>query len=195
MILECTRCEKVVDAEELFSYLDDDQAQPQGKWTLAKCPKCSLPLLTVQLPEVPEDETSRVFPARDRALGTGVPQTIRTAFGEARACLRAKAYMACAMMCYKCLEEICAERAVAEHSLSASLAKLKENGIIEDRLQVWAEALRGLGKGAAYGGNLTITARDARDLIEFTEALTEYLFTYRDKFDRFIDRRARRPQA
>jgi hypothetical protein len=32
---------------------------------------------------------------------------------------------------------------------------------------------------------------DAKDTIEFTEALIEYVFTYRHKFDEFMKRRAK----
>jgi len=42
------------------------------------------------------------------------------------------------------------------------------------------------------GDTIIATAsQDARDTLEFTEALIEYVFTYRDKFEEFKKRRAK----
>ena len=79
-----------------------------------------------------------------------------------------------------------------ERGLAAGLKKLKETGVIEPRLFEWAEALRTLGNEAAHGVRATISHQDAKDTLEFTEALTEYVFTYRDRFERFKSRRAKK---
>lgn len=193
MILECSRCEATVEAPKLFEYVDEDFAGPQGRWTLARCPKCSLPILTLQCDYgdgFDADPPARMYPARNRSLGFAVPEPIRVAFAEAQLCFRAKAYTASAIMCRKVLEGLCSEHGVKERGLSASLKKLKENGTIEARLFEWAEALRTLGNEAAHGVHSAISVQDAKDIIEFTEALSEYVFTYRDKFERFKQRRA-----
>jgi hypothetical protein len=196
MILECNNCEAFVEAQELHSYLDNDQEGPPGQWTLAKCPRCSMPMLAVQVDYGDGfDPPSRVFPPKSRELGYAVPEPIRIAFSEAQVCFRAKAFTASAIMCRKTLEGLCSEHNIRERSLSASLRKLKENGTIEARLFEWAEALRTLGNEAAHGVNSAITAQEAKDIIEFTEALAEYVFTYRDKFERFQKRRAKRGQS
>jgi hypothetical protein len=94
-------------------------------------------------------------------------------------------------MCRKVLEGLCIEHGVKERGLAANLKKLKENGIIEARLFEWAEALRTLGNEAAHGVSVSISAQDAKDILEFTEALTEYVFTYRDRFEQFQKRRSK----
>jgi hypothetical protein len=194
MILECNNCEAIVDAQVLFVYDDNDQEEPPGRWTLAKCPRCALPLLAVQVDAGDGfDAPSRIYPPKTRELSYSVPEPIRVAFTEAQACFRTKAYTAAAIMCRKALEGICSAHGVKERSLSASLEKLKENGTIEARLFEWAEALRTLGNEAAHGVNSTISAQDSKDIIEFTEALTEYVFTYRDKFAAFVRRRNKEP--
>ena len=192
MLLECSRCSAIVDAEEIASYDDSDREDPfPGRWTLAKCPRCTLPLLAVQVDYgegFANDMPARVYPPRDRTLGSSVPKSIRAAFDEATLCLKAKAYTASAIMCRKTLEGLCAEHGVKERNLSLSLKKLKDDGVIESRLFEWAEALRTLGNEAAHGVNSVISAQDARDIMDFTEALAEYVFTYRDKFERFRER-------
>ena len=95
-------------------------------------------------------------------------------------------------MCRKTLEGICAEHSTTGRSLVSSLKELKDKGIIENRLYEWAEALRISGNEAAHDVNVTTSAADAKDLIEFTNALLEYVFTFRDKFEEFKTRRAAR---
>jgi hypothetical protein len=76
-------------------------------------------------------------------------------------------------------------------TLAAQLKKLKENGTIESRLFEWAEMLRTMGNEAAHGVGFAVSREDAQDTLEFTEALIEYAFTYRDKFEEFKKRRAK----
>jgi len=47
-----------------------------------------------------------------------------------------------------------------------------------------------LGNVAAHGVELGTTAEDAGDILDFTNALIEYVFTFRDRFDQFKARRA-----
>jgi hypothetical protein len=76
-------------------------------------------------------------------------------------------------------------------SLAVQLKKLKENGVIENKLFEWAEELRAMGNEAAHGVESTIPGDDAKDMLEFTEALLEYVFTYRHKFEEFQKRRTK----
>jgi hypothetical protein len=99
------------------------------------------------------------------------------------------------MMCRKTLEALCAEHDIRERSLSASLRRADETGLIDGRLAEWADELRIAGNEAAHDVDTETSAEDARDLLEFTEAILEYVFTFRDRFERFQQRRrARRAQ-
>ena len=196
MLIECSRCAAIVEAQELISYYDADDDPFPGKWTLAKCPRCTLPLLAVQCDYgdgFEADTPNRVYPPKERRLGASVPKSIRSAFDEAMICFKSKAYTASAIMCRKTLEGLCAEHGVKTRNLSTSLKKLKDEGIIEARLFEWAEALRTLGNEAAHGVNSVISPHDSKDILEFTEALAEYVFTYRDKFESFKRRHAKDP--
>jgi hypothetical protein len=74
--------------------------------------------------------------------------------------------------------------------LVSSLKELKDKGVIENRLFEWADALRISGNEAAHDVTVTISPEDARDILEFTNALLEYVFTFRDKFEEFKKRRS-----
>ena len=62
--------------------------------------------------------------------------------------------------------------------------------IIENRLYEWADALRISGNEAAHGVKLQISQKDAKDILEFTHALLEYVFTFQEKFDQFKSRQS-----
>lgn len=202
MILECKQCSANVDAKVIATYEDGGtyaeegyQEEPPGKWTLAHCPRCRLPMLVVQSDNgrgFDEDAPYRVFPPRDRQLAWTVPESIKKAFNEATVCFNAKAYSASAIMCRKSLEGLCAEHGVKANNLSQSLKILKDKQIIEARLFEWAEALRTLGNEAAHGVKCSISREDCEDTLDFTEALVQYVFTYQDQFNRFKLRREKR---
>jgi Domain of unknown function (DUF4145) len=108
-------------------------------------------------------------------------------------CYRVQAFTASAIMCRKTLEGICAAHGVNERNLSASLKKLKDNGMIDERLFEWSDALRVVGNEAAHGVGLSIDQADAKDTLEFTNAILDYIFSYRDRFEQFKKRRAKGP--
>jgi hypothetical protein len=70
MELECKNCCAIVEAEELFVYFDNDPNDGMaGKWTLCKCPKCTLPLLALQVDfgsGFEGDAPVRVYPPQGR---------------------------------------------------------------------------------------------------------------------------------
>lgn len=190
MLLDCSRCGALVDAPVLYTYDDEDDGheEPPGRWHFAKCPKCKLPLLAVQLDSgsgFEDDSPVRVYPPLERQLGFAVPEAIRSAFGEAGNCYRVKAFTASALMCRKALEGLCRAHGMDEGNLSKNIKKLRDSGVIDSKLFEWAEALRTLGNEAAHGVGLTVSKREANDVLDFTEALCEYVFTYRVKFEQF----------
>lgn len=199
MLLECKQCSAIVDARVIATYDDEAADEPPGRWTFCVCPRCNLPMLAVVCDYgygFDEGAPTRVYPRReDRRLGTAVPGTIRHAFSEAVLCFKAKAYTASAIMCRKTLEGLCNAHGAKTGNLGRRLEKLKKDGVIEARLFEWAEALRISGNEAAHAVDSQVSPQDCEDILEFTEALAQYVFTYRDKFEKFRQRRAKSPSA
>ena len=137
------------------------------------------------------DEPYRLYPAQDTRVNPTLPTPIKNAYAEALACLKAKAFTASAIMCRKTLEGVCAEHGVVDRSLVAALEEMKNRGIIESRLFEWADALRIAGNEAAHDVGITFAKEDARDMVEFKNALLEYVFTFRDRFEEFQKRRTK----
>ena len=190
MVLDCKICGALVEASEVESYWDGDpNSEPSSKFILLRCPKCCRPFLVEEEPF--EDKPTILYPPVPR-VNPSLPTPIQGAFAEAEACFRAKAFTATAIMCRKTLEGIGTVHDVHAKGLLAALRELKERGIIENRLFEWADALRISGNEAAHDVTATVAAEDAHDLLEFSRALIEYIFTFRDRFEAFLKRRGNR---
>lgn len=194
MVLECEDCSCLVDAEVLHSYSYDASSGDSYQLSLARCPNCNSPFLASQLLDFDGLLSPfRMYPAHADRVAGSLPKPIRAAFEEAVTCIRAKAYTAAAIMCRKTLEGICSEHGVKERNLARSLEKLRDTEVIDKRLFEWADSLRLFGNDAAHEVSVVINARDARDILDFTRALIEYVFTFRERFAQFQKRHAAAP--
>ena len=192
MIANCPYCKAVVQAVELETHYVHDEYAPTVRYKFGKCPSCDTAILTA----ADEEEHNRygqerqLYPTLDVHVPENLPPTVRTAYIEAQTCFRASAYSASAIMCRKTMENVCVAHSVSERNLAKSLQQLRDAGHIDARLFEWAEMLRIAGNEAAHGAE-PVSADDARDMLDFTAALVEYLFTFRDRFDAFKRRRER----
>ena len=196
MIVECKECEAKVDGivvatqeyppDEDFTYF----------YSFLKCPRCQRPMLVRQAGfEDERDEPERIYPSLPIRVNPSVPDRIRTVYEEAISCFRAKAYRAAVLMCRKTLEEICRSHSHLEGDLAAALRQLRDKGIIESRLYLWADALRISGSEAAHDAGVTGSREEASDVLDFTSALLEFVFTFQEKFEQFQKRRANSPST
>ena len=196
MIIQCSECRQYVEAKETGAYWRHfDGREPSCRYTLLACTTCQSPILVRQsnLGNLAEgdkwDTPFVVYPQTDMHVNPNAPKEIRAAFEEACACYRSQAYTASAIMCRKTIEGVCAEHGIQERNLSASLKKMKESGLIDERLFEWSDALRVVGNEAAHGVGASTTQPDAKDAIEFANAILDYMFSYRDRFEQFKKRR------
>jgi hypothetical protein len=128
------------------------------------------------------DIPSRLYPPRWDAISPAVPSSIRWPFEEARQCYECKTYTASAVLCRRTLEEVCVERSAPGRTLVSQLEALKQAGEIDQRLLDWAQALRLGGNQAAHAGGPKVEREDARDTLDFTEAILDYVYVYRARF-------------
>jgi hypothetical protein len=191
MLVECQACEAIVDGEVVASYEAYEEASDMtGKYTFLKCPRCARPFILLQVEEgVGWDAPMRIYPPIEMGMSLAIPSPISSAYYEARNCFRAKCYTATAIMCRKTLEGIAEEHKITARNLASALKEMRDKGIIESRLYEWADALRISGNEAAHGVNVSISQQDAKDILEFTNALLEYVFTFQDRFEQFKKRR------
>jgi Domain of unknown function (DUF4145) len=196
MIIECVDCRSYVDASARGSFERlSDGSGPSSLFSLLSCPNCDSPILVRQtnIGNMAEgdrwDTPQLVYPATDLRVNPKAPRDIQLAFEEACSCYRAGAFTASAIMCRKTLEGICAAHGVTEDSLARSLRELHQQNLIDDRLFEWSDLLRMAGNEAAHGVGLSVQQPDAKDMLEFTNAIMDYLFSFRDRFEEFKRRR------
>lgn len=192
MLADCPECTATVDAEVQCDYgTYHGEAPFPIRYSLANCPSCGMPLLLSQEVYDPDHQSDphRLYPPQQYQPGREVPDAIRNTFSEALTAYRAGAHTASAIMCRKTLEGVCESEGVQEATLYASLEAMRDEGIIEERLYRWADELRLAGNEAAHDVEFTVSQEDATDVVEFTHAILEYVYTFRKKFEDFRQRR------
>ena len=158
----CPRCElpalAIVHGMAFWDGWNKEDKYPESlptEYTLVQCSECQG--VSVQIREdfgrgFQDDKPGIVYPAK-RKLSRDVPAPLRREFEEAQACFSAKAYEATVVMVRRILEGTCKENDVQERTLVKSLEKLQANGLIDNTIAEWANALRVLGnEGAHYTG-------------------------------------------
>lgn len=197
MFIDCPDCESKVDCHEVGHVGVDWGSEDLAKVVLLKCKVCHNPMLgLVEMFQVNHDtwewETTalRLWPLRSEVNWT-IPEIARDSLIEAEICFKAKAYSACAVMCGRAIEGVCKHYDPETKSLASGLKKLREIGVIDGRIYSWGEALRENRNLGAHATTEKVTKDDARDLLDFSIAICEYVFVLKEKFDRFQKRRAK----
>jgi hypothetical protein len=163
-----------------------------AEYALVQCSECRE--VSVQMREdfgrgFQDDKPGIVYPAK-RKLSRDVPEPLRREFEEAQACFSAKAYESTAVMVRRILEGTCKENNVQERTLVKSLEKLKADGLIDNTLAEWADALRVLGNEGAHYTGRRVPRGDSEDALAFAEALLDHIYVLRKRFEEFATRRA-----
>ncbi|MEN6520791.1 MAG: DUF4145 domain-containing protein [Armatimonadota bacterium] len=192
MLAECKQCGAIVDAKVHGEHNEFDfDGDLLGRYILVSCPACDSTILVYQDAfHASEDNyawgnTYRLYPSRDRVANLAWPEEIGDIYSEAVVCYEHAAYTASAVMCRKVIEGMCDKHGYGKGPLENSLSKMKADEVIDTRLFEWADALRLLGNEAAHGISRKFSKIDAGDILDFTEAILDYVFTFREKFDRF----------
>lgn len=196
MIIECPYCESNVDCEVKGSInIDSDDADIPAKYVLLECKICCNVLFgisrSIQINEnyLGKDSASRIWPTPDTEIDWNIPEIARNSLIEAKNCYKAKAFSACAVMCGRSIEGVCKHHDPAVKTLAGGLKKLREDGIIDDRIYGWGEALRENRNLGAHATTERVSKDDARDLLDFSIAICEYVFVLNAKWERFQKRR------
>ncbi|HAA85638.1 MAG TPA: hypothetical protein DCE14_04705 [Kosmotogaceae bacterium] len=66
---------------------------------------------------------------------------------------------------------------------------------IDNRLAEWADGVRAVGNEAAHDTETELTKDDAKDALDFTEAIIMYVFSLNTRFESFKSRRGNKEDA
>lgn len=197
MIIECPYCESKVDARVLTEHESTaiEQEILGFKTLLLECPICFNAILAGQelwqtgLKKTEWDDARRLWPPPEKYLDWKIPISVRNSLEEAKRCYKAKAYYACAVMCGKTLESICSEYGTKNKFLAGGLKELLDKQVIDKKIYDWSEALRKHRNIGAHATKEKISKQDAENLLDFANAICDYIFTLTKKFERFMKRK------
>lgn len=174
---------------------DGDWRGPPTEYALIQCRRCGQ--VAVQAREdfglgggFDDDDRPLVLWPRRKPLGSNVPMNVRRSFDEAVRSHDAAAYTASALMSRRVVEVIAESLGAKGRNLDSQIDDLKTKGEVDARLAEWAHGIRLLGNEAAHALQASISSEDASDLILFAEALINYVYVYRAKFDEMQARRS-----
>lgn len=195
----CPNCNSIVETEVIFEYTHsieyNDESRTDGTIVkLAKCLNCEKPfLLSEDFIEI-EDQfypqgRIQLYPEKESDFIGNAPKTIIKPYREAIKCYKANAYEACVIMCRKGIEAICIDKGETKGNLINKLNNLKSNGILENTFFNWSNQLREIGNIGAHSHDEEINKQDAKDTLEFFEALILYLYHLVEKYNKFIERK------
>jgi hypothetical protein len=195
----CPHCEKVVSMRvhaQWSAYDPEHGYDLPEKWTSVQCPNCNGACLYVQEYYGPEacppdgyDERYRMYPAQARRLSSDIPKSLREDYREARECIASKHYTAAAVMARRTLEGITIEQGYAKGVLFTRLEKMRDDKVIDDRLYDWADICRDVGNQGAHADKQPVSREDAVETLDFIEALLDYLYVFRSRYEGFKKRR------
>jgi hypothetical protein len=171
-------------------FAGEEAVNPPTEWRLLQCTHCWHPCLQAREDYgggFGDDDPIVMYPAPQR-ISPAVPQPLRNEWEEARTCLDAKAYTACAVMVRRTLEGTCKDQGVKAKNLAKALQELRDQGLTEGILAEWADALRVLGNQSAHFTGREVSREDAEDSLAFAEALLDHLYVLRRRFAQFQKR-------
>jgi len=197
----CPSCNKPalakIAGENSYYY---DEVNLAGRHIFASCPICDSPLVFHQEWEAWDDEAEIaapriIYPTDSKQFGGQIPASVKVAFEEAEACFKAGAHTAAPLMCRRCLEAIAHDQGATGNGLAGKIKSLEQKGILTKEFVDWFDMLRQVGNQAAHDVAGPVSMSDAKDTLDFTHAILEFIYTYRQRFEEFKLRRVKAPPA
>ena len=198
MLIQCPHCAASVDGKVLAHHVsaDTDFYDAPFRTSLVECPLCEKALAAgasaLGLDSWDNYEWGkalRLYPVAEQSLSAYIPIIVGTSLEEADLCFRARAYSACAVMCGRALEGMCRHYGTKSKYLGGGLKELLDQGVIDARLFAWSEVLQQHRNLGAHATEERLGRDDARDLLDFVHAITEYVFVLSERFRLFMERK------
>lgn len=190
---QCRYCARPVTIEilERWEVLpgQDDDWEPH-RWTQGRCEGCQSPFLFYEEADYdpesgPWGPLTQEWPETARSLPPAVPKPLRDSYDEAQRCMSVNAHTAAALIARRVVEGICAEHSAKGRTLAAKLDDLKARQVLDARLHEWSSLVKDIGNEGAHETTGLVTRRDAQEVLKFVEALLDYLYVFRERYDAF----------
>jgi hypothetical protein len=194
-VIQCNHCQARVQANVLAEreYSASEEDGPH-KYVFAECTHCKNSLVGLSEWVDFDDDGGWTYPERkwpepEDSLPRDIPRPVRNSLREAQRCFSSQAYMATAVMCGRAVEALCQEKTKSK-TLADGLKKLRASKVIDDKLFEWSEALRKERNIGAHAGEAEISPQDARDVLDFAIAISEYVYVLDEKYKAYLARKS-----
>jgi hypothetical protein len=158
---------------------EDADIHDRTTWRLLRCPACLRPTLEeiYELEGDPFPEEKILYPSFPQAnlISTNLPHEIAQEY-EAALKVRDISDNACAVLIRRTLEVICRHENAKGKDLFIQIQVLATSGHIPQPLADMAHLLRKIGNLGAHADEDFITKSDVTTMIDFLEAILEYLY-------------------
>lgn len=196
LIVDCPHCMVRVKANA------KDWISKDGDETffLLQCPSCRNPLFGSAYAYQDDwnnhcwTDVERIWPTPSiTEVSLSIPEAARRDIKDAQKCLSHGIYSAAAVLCGRALERLIKEKTGEGHMIGRGLKALLDKGAIDQRLFDWAEALRKERNIGAHASDEDTTKENAQDVVDFTIAIFDYVYTLSEKYAKYIARKATAP--
>ena len=196
----CEGCEAASDVEILRQWMVTPQTQEDEfdthQWTSGRCQTCLMPYLLIREIEWGDhgDDLGafrQIWPESGRTLPSAVPGALRDTYDEAQRCMKVRAFTGSALLARRIVEGICNDLNAKGRTLAAKLADLKNSGVLDERLYEWSALVKDIGNEGAHETATPLSREDAQEVLRFVEALLDYLYVFRARYEEFRQRRER----
>lgn len=192
-VIDCPRCQFRVKTE-INSWVGNAEDEA---YFLVECSSCKQPIFgkaSVYLDEYNNYEwthSERLWPTPATAeISSSIPEAARRDIKDAQKCLSYGICSATVVLCGRALERLIKEK-VGANMIGKGLAELKAKGVIDERLYAWAQALRKERNIGAHASDQDTTKENAQDVIDFTIAIFDYVYTLTEKYEKYLARKSR----
>lgn len=198
MVYFCERCETHRNFKPLSVVEVRDREEPfPQQFTFATCEICYYPAVYSRDDYdlgagFEDDEYYRVYPPHERSVPFVLPTIVRESYDEAVRCEVHKSWIACVTMVGRTLEAVTKEYAPEVRSMFGGLKKMYDDGAISQEIHDWANELRSIRNIGAHATAKKLSRQDAKESLDFLQAILETIYYMRPKF---IAMKARRGEA
>ena len=192
----CVSCNVRVEAELCGQYSTENKYDNLyvEKFMLLKCNNCQQPILTkselvYEIDGFDWGTPLRIFPVSQFHINEALPEKLKNALTESINCYEASLFTPTVIMCRRTMDGLCRLMGIKKGVfLGTALKQLKKEEKINDQLYEWASLLKNMGNDAAHDFDVTFTKQDAKDILDFTIAILDFTYSFKQKFNDFSER-------
>jgi len=167
---------------------------------LGACTQCKQPVVVQNWfsdydPDDRGSEYHTIYPTdreSARTLLFEVPPQISTSYYEAVKCEKSQAWNACVVMVGRALEAVAKDYDSKVRSIATGITKMHDTGVISEELFSWANELRTLRNIGAHPTEEDVGELDAREALDFLQAILETIYHLRPMFKKMKERRKKK---